>query len=158
MSVVAALLWVAVMLGWTTPLVVLAATSLTGIGAALAAPAFQAIVPDLVPRQELKTAVTLNGVGINVSRAIGPAFGGMLIPAFGIGSPFLLNAPSFIPVIAVFQRWKAPARQTHLPAERFASAIRTGLRYAREAPELRATLVHVGAFFLSRAATGHCCR
>ena len=148
MGVVAALLWATVMLGRATPIVVLAATFLTGIGAALAAPAFQSIVPDLVPRQELRTAITLNGVGINVSRAIGPAVAGMLIPAFGIASPFLLNALSFIPAIAAFQRWKAPARQTDLPGERFSSAIRTGLRYTREAPELRATLVHAGAFFL----------
>jgi MFS family permease len=148
MAVVAALLGVATLLGWASTWVVLAATFLTGVGAALAAPAFQAIVPDLVPKSELKAAIALNSVGINVSRAIGPALAGVVIAALGLAWTFLLNAVSFVGVIAVFLWWKAPTHETHLPAERLVAAMRTGLRYARESPELRATLVRAGGFFV----------
>jgi predicted MFS family arabinose efflux permease/quinol monooxygenase YgiN len=120
---------------------------MTSTGAALAAPAFQAIVPQLVPKSQFKAAIALNSVGVNVSRAIGPAVAGVLIASFGIASTFLLNALSFLAVIPVFVRWRPPANQTHLPAERFLSAMRTGLRYTREAPALRATLVRATAFF-----------
>ncbi|MBV8296391.1 MAG: MFS transporter [Acidimicrobiia bacterium] len=147
-AIVAALLGVVTLLGWATPWVVLILTFLTGVGAALTAPAFQAIVPDLVPKSELKTAIALNGVGINVSRAIGPALAGIVIAAFGIAWTFLLNAASFLGVIAVFVRWNAPYREAHLPAERLVTAMRTGLRYARESPELRATMVRAAGFFL----------
>jgi predicted MFS family arabinose efflux permease len=144
---VAALLWVVVALDRATPAAVLIATFVASAGAALAAPAFQAIVPDLVPRNELKSAVALNSVGINVSRAIGPALAGVVIASFGLASPFLLNALSFLAIIPVFMLWKSSERQTKLPAEHLLSAIRTGLRYAREAPALRATLVRATAFF-----------
>jgi predicted MFS family arabinose efflux permease len=53
-------------------------------------------VPRLVPRQDLHAAIALNSVGINISRAIGPAVGGFIIAAFGIAWPFLLNALSFL--------------------------------------------------------------
>ena len=54
-------------------------TFLGGIGAALMAPTWQAIVPELVPKADLKGAVALNSLGINISRAIGPAVGGLLL-------------------------------------------------------------------------------
>ena len=146
-AAIAAMLGIATLLGWATAWVVLIATFLTGVGAALTMPAFQAIVPDLVPKSELKAAIALNSVGMNVSRAIGPALAGAVIAAFGIAAPFLLNAASFLGVIAVFVRWKSPTHETQLPAERLVAAMRTGLRYAREAPELRATLVRAGGFF-----------
>lgn len=148
MGVIAALLWAVVVLGYATPAIVLIATFATSVGAALVAPAFQAIVPDLVPRSEFKAAIALNSVGVNVSRAIGPAIAGVLIASIGIASPFLLNALSFFVIIAAFVRWKAPVHETQLPAERLLSAMRTGLRYTRESPELRATLVRAAAFFL----------
>jgi MFS family permease len=72
----------------------LAFTFLLGAGVALAFPAWQAIVPALVPRQDLTAAVTANGVGINLSRAIGPAIAGMLIGAVGLAAPFWVNAVS----------------------------------------------------------------
>ena len=72
----------------------------------------------------------------------------MLIASFGIASTFLLNAAvSFLAIIPVFWCWKARVRETQLPAERFLSAMRAGLRYTRESPPLRATLVRATAFF-----------
>src|SRR5262245_28968591 len=65
-----------VALGMVTPFVLLAFTFLGGTGAALIAPAWQAVVPQLVPRQDLQPAIALNSVGINISRAVGPALAG----------------------------------------------------------------------------------
>ena len=147
MMAIAASLWAAVALGHATPGALLLATFMTGTGAALAAPAFQAIVPELVPAADFRAAIALNSVGINVSRAIGPALAGVLIASFGIASTFLLNAICFLAIIPVFWRWKARVYETQLPAERFLSAMRAGLRYTRESPELRATLIRATAFF-----------
>src|SRR3954464_168017 len=77
-------------LGLVTPVVLLAFTFLSGAGAALIAPAWQAIVPQLVPREELAPAVALNSVGINISRAVGPALAGIIIGVAGLAAPFWL--------------------------------------------------------------------
>ena len=77
-----------------TPLTLLAFILVAGVAEALATPAWQAIVPQLVPRQELAPAVALNGVGINISRAIGPALAGLIIVNLGVAAPFWLNAVS----------------------------------------------------------------
>ncbi len=90
-------------------------------GTALLAPAWQAIVPQLVPKSELRVApIALNSVGINVSRAIGPALGGAVSCRLGLAWPFLLNAVSFLAVIAAVLWWRPPAQPARpLPAERF---------------------------------------
>jgi MFS family permease len=134
---------------WT----LLAFTFISGAGAAFVAPAWQAIVPQLVPRGELQPAVTLNSIGINISRAIGPALAGLIIVSLGIAWPYLLNALSFVIVIGALLWWSPqPKRVSHLPAERFWSAIRAGLRYARSSGPLRSTLIRAVAFFLFASA------
>src|SRR4029077_10956926 len=65
--------------GAVTAFWLLAFTFAIGIGSALPAPAWSAIVPELVPREDLVQAIALNGIGYNLTRAIGPALGGMLI-------------------------------------------------------------------------------
>jgi MFS family permease len=130
-----------------TPGVLLAFSFVTGIGTALVAPAWQAIVPELVPRQDLQAAVALNSVGINISRAVGPALGGVLIFTFGIASPYFANAASFLGVIVALILWRRQATTTELPVERFVGAMHAGLRYVRESTPLRATLVRALAFF-----------
>jgi MFS family permease len=124
-------------------------TFVSGVGAALVAPAWQAIVPQLVPRSELQAAVALNSVGINISRAIGPALAGVVITSFGVAWPYLVNAGSFLVVMAALLWWRPPPRpESHLPAERFWRAVRAGLRYARASGPFRATLTRAVAFFL----------
>ena len=65
-------------LGLTGPWTLLFLTFLLGLGTALNAPAWQAIVPELVPRSEVHAALALNGIGINLARTVGPALGGLL--------------------------------------------------------------------------------
>ncbi|RWI54768.1 MAG: MFS transporter [Mesorhizobium sp.] len=133
--------------------ILLAFTFLSRAGAAFVAPAWQAIVPQLVPRAELQPAVALNSVGINISRAIGPGLAGVIIAGVGIAWPYMLNAVSFVIVIAALLWWRPPPTgESLLPAERFWGAIRAGLRYARSSGPLRATLIPAVAFFLFASA------
>ena len=84
---VAALFAIFVWLEWITPDWLLTFIFLTGIATVLAMPSWQAIVPQLVPKEELRSAVALNGVGLNISRAIGPALAGLAIGALGMAAP-----------------------------------------------------------------------
>jgi MFS family permease len=74
--------------GAMTPALLLAFTFAIGTGAALTAPAWQAVVPSLVPHESLQPAIALNSMGINIARAIGPALAGFLISAVALSAPF----------------------------------------------------------------------
>jgi predicted MFS family arabinose efflux permease len=139
--------------GHITPAMLLLFTVLIGAGGALTAPAWQAIVPQLVPPQDLMPAIAANSVGINISRAVGPALAGSIIGLLGIAAPFWVNAISNLGVIAALLWWHAPPTAINrLPAERFTSAMFTGFRHARHNRHLRATLVRAIAFFLFASA------
>jgi MFS family permease len=124
-------------------------TFLNGVLGVLQAPAWQAVVPQLVPPQSLQGAIAANSVGINISRAVGPALGGMILARFGLAVPFFVNAVSYLGMVGVLLCWHPPQRgRRHLPVEQFGSAIRTGFRHARNNPHLQATMIRGGAFFL----------
>ena len=146
MLAVSAALGVLTLLGATTPNSLLALTFALGLGAAMNGPAWQSITPELVSRADLRTAVTLNSAGFNLSRAVGPALGGIVVAASGPAGVFLLNAASFVGVIFVLYRWQRSPRKNALPAERTIGAILAGLRYVHSAPALRAVLVRAGVF------------
>jgi MFS family permease len=142
-AIIAAFVW----LNLVTPGLLLLFTFLLGVGAALTSPAWQAVVPQLVPKRDLAPAVAANSVGVNISRAVGPALGGIIIAGFGIASPFWLNAVSNLGIIIALLWWRSPRSAARLPAERFLGAVRTGFRHARHNPHLRATLARAVAFF-----------
>src|SRR5256714_4373676 len=146
MLVAAVALALLTLLGLATPTVLLLLTFALGLGAAMNAPAWQAIVPELVPRSELPTAVSLNSVAFNIARAVGPALGGLLVAALGSWAVFLLNSISFVGVIFVIYRWRREPIESISPTERVMGAMRAGLRYVRHAPELRAVLVRTAVF------------
>ena len=136
-----------------TPTTLLLMAFLVSVGSAMTAPAWQAVVPVLVPKSALPAAIALNSAGVNVSRAVGPALGGVLVSLLGIAAPFWVDAFSNAGVIAGLFLWRPPARQRGgLPPERFGSAIRAGLRHARFNPYLTATLIRAAAFFLFASA------
>ena len=135
------------------PAVLLLFTFLVGILGALETPAWQAIVPLLVPKPALSSAVAVNSLGVNISRVLGPALTGVIILGLGIAAPFWLDAVSNLGVIAVIFRWCPPARPARaLPAEHLAGAMRAGVRYARNNRRLRATLARSSGFFLFASA------
>jgi MFS family permease len=138
-----------VWLDLVTPRILLLFAFLIGIGGALSAPGWQAIVPQLVPKEDLAPAVSANSVGFNISRAIGPALGGAIIAGFGIAAPFWLNAISNLGVVGALWWWRPPqTRARRLPAEGISNAMVAGIRYARHNRHLRATMMRAVGFFL----------
>ncbi len=152
-----AILAVLTFLGHISPWALLAFTFLLNIGAAMNNPAWQAIVPELVPRKLIPDTVSLNAASNNIARAVGPALGGLMVAAFktphtGAGAVFALNAISFAGVIWVLVNWKrTPLFKSALPSERIAGSMRGGLRYLRYSPQLQSSLVRAFAycFFVS---------
>jgi MFS family permease len=146
--VFAAMVW----LELVTPVSLLVFTFLIGVCSVLTAPGWQAIVPQLVPKRDLTPAITLNGVGVNISRAVGPALGGAAIGPLGIAAPFWINAITNLGSVGALIWWRSPKGDSHLPAERLWNAIVTGIRYGRFNPHLRATMVRAAGFFLFASA------
>ena len=129
-----------------------ALTFLGGVGAALMAPTWQAIVPELVSRSDLKSAVALNSLGINIARAIGPALGGLILAAFGAGVTYGADVASYVVVIAALVWWRRPPGADDALSERFAGAFRAGLRYAKASRELHVVLLRAAIFFACASA------
>jgi MFS family permease len=136
-----------------TPVSLLVFTFIVTVGSAVTAPAWQAVVPQLVPKSEMPAAIAANSVGINVSRALGPALGGVMAATLGIAAPFWLNGFSNLGVIAALIRWREPKKSGPLlPPETFGRAMRAGLRHARYNTQLRATLIRSVGFFVFASA------
>jgi MFS family permease len=125
-----------------------ALTFVGGIGAALMGPTWQSIVPELVPRSDLKSAVALNSLGINIARSIGPAAGGLILASFGAAATYGLDVLSYVFVIAALLWWKRPAAVDSGLSENFLGAFRAGIRYTRASKELHVVLLRAAVFFL----------
>ncbi|MGD0418054.1 MAG: MFS transporter [Xanthobacteraceae bacterium] len=152
-TAVCAVYAVMVGLGLATPGNLLLFTFLIGAAGAMTVPAWQAVVPLLVPRDDLPAGIAANSVGVNISRALGPALGGALISAFGIVAPFWANAISNLGIVGALLWWRVARRRSSLlPAERFGQAVWAGFRYARHNRHLRGTLMRAVGFFLFASA------
>jgi len=145
----AALVWT----GLVNEVLLLGFAFLMGTTAAFMAPAWQAVVPRLVPRPELQPAIALNSLAINIGRAVGPAVGGVLIVILGLAAPFVVNALSFVAIVLALWWWRpAQAAARRLPPESVFGAMRAGLRYAGRSRALLATLYRAAAFFVFASA------
>jgi MFS family permease/quinol monooxygenase YgiN len=149
--VAAAILAVLTFVGLMTPSLLLAFTFLIGIGGALMAPAWIAVQPELVAREEIPQATAVNAVSINLSRAVGPAIGGVIVAVAGAGAAFAINAFSYVASLITLQRWPHRPDPRPLGAEPFVSAVRTGLMYVRHSPPVQAVLVHASLFLIFSA-------
>ena len=142
-----------VTLNLATPATLLALTFVLSAAWSIAAPAWAALAPLLVPRKDLEAAAAANSISYNISRAIGPALGGRLIAAFGVAAPFWTFAFANAVSVLALLTWKPPpVRDRGLPAERLFSAVRAGIRHSLYNPPLRATLVRTVAVFPFAAA------
>ena len=130
-----------------TPWLLLILTFILGLGAAINAPAWRSITPDIISKENLSKAIVLNGLGVNGSRIIGPALGGFIIAALGTNWVFILNAVSFIGVIFVLYKWDNNPEHSELPAEHFLQAILKGIKYVRHSKVMDVTLTHAVSFF-----------
>lgn len=119
-----------------------------GIGAALSTPTWIALMSELVPAKELPPAVTLIGISVNLSRAIGPAVGGIIIAASGPAAVFAINSLSFFAIIISLFIYKPEPSENILPAERLFGAMRASIRYVRGSPALQTLLIKSSAFFV----------
>ena len=151
MFFVAAVLAVLTLLHWITPWLLLLLTLALSIGDALEAPTWRAVLPEVVPREDLLPAMALNGIEFNLARASGPALGGFLIAEAGVATAFTLNALSFLGVLWVIVRWKRPPKQGGAPRETLSGATRAAFRYARNAPVILTVLGRIAVimFFAS---------
>ncbi|MDS9468875.1 MFS transporter [Paracoccus sp. MBLB3053] len=152
LALVVTLLATLVWAGQMTPQLLLGITLILGTGAAFMAPAWQAIVPMLVPRADLKPAIALNSMGINISRAIGPALAGVLIAGVGLAAPFALNAISHLVIIAALLAWTPPETARPRITGSLLADMRTGLRHVRHNDAMRAVLLRAASFFLCASA------
>jgi MFS family permease len=135
----------------TAPLL-LGLTFANGIGLAMRWPVFSAIVPEVVPREQLGAAMALNGISMNLSRVVGPVVAGAILTSVGSGAVFVLNtllaAMSFVTIL----RWRSQPRTSTLPGERFVGAMRVGWQHVMQSPRMRSVLVRIFFFFLHSSA------
>ena len=134
--------------GQMSPALLLTLTFLLGAGSILSSPAYQALIPDLVPRSELVSASALGSINVNLARAIGPAIAGVLIAQIGVGAVFALNTLTFLVFMLVVAAWHPPASSTSQFPERFIPALHSGGRYVRYSPVVRRILLRSALFLV----------
>jgi MFS family permease len=152
MMVVSALLGILTWAGAISPWGLLGLTFLVGAGTAAAGPALQALLPELVPRQDLPLAINLNSVALNNARAVGPAMFLLAIAWLpgrpGVGLSFLMTAVSFVGAIWILWRWNRPPQRAAVHGEAIWGAIRSGFVYNLHSPANRAILLRVFTFIV----------
>ncbi|GAA1441868.1 MFS transporter [Leifsonia poae] len=145
--VVGLLLTVLTWLGAMPPSLLLTLTFLLGAGSAVQLPAYQALVPELVPRAQIANAAALSSIGVNVARAIGPAVAGALIAFIGVPAVFLIDTATFVLFLVILLGW----RGYHPPpqrAEPFVDATRAGIRYVWNAGVVRRIIICLALFVI----------
>ncbi len=151
LAVAAGLLALLASLRLLNPYIVLSCVFLIGIGFAFNAPAWTAIVPEVLSDEELPSAATLGGLQLNISGIIGPILGGTLLPLIGANWVFAMNAICFLVVILAILQWKRERGPSKLPVENFFESFFTAIRYVRYAPGIQVVLARsvLFAFFIA---------
>ncbi|GAA2885621.1 MFS transporter [Actinoplanes cyaneus] len=149
---VGVLLTVLTVTGHMPPTLLLTLTFVLGAGQALTAPAWQAVIPELVPRPQLASASALGAISMNLARAVGPAVAGVLIARAGTGLVFGLNTVTFAIFAVVLWRWRRAADDAAGIPEPFTAAVRAGSRYVRHAPVVRRILLRAALFLVPGSA------
>jgi MFS family permease len=117
-----------------------------GCGAALTSPAWQAIQPELVPREQFRSAASLGGVAVDAARAIGPPIAGVLVAWAGAEWVFGINAVSFVAVIAALLAWNRTPSVSVAEREPLGQSILGGISYIGHSPTMRRILVRAALF------------
>lgn len=146
MMIVSAALAFLAFSGHMTPWLLLGFTFLIGCGGALHNPSWQASMGDIVPRNDIPQAVSLNAMSFNIMRSIGPALGGVIVAVSGAAIAFAINAFSYIPLLYALFRWKHRRPPSSIPREQFGSAMSAGLRYMLMSPNLMKVLFRGASF------------
>lgn len=138
--------------GLVSPWLLLTFTFLIGCGTALHNPSWQASLGDIVSRDELPAAVSVNSMGFNLMRSIGPAAGGLIVAIAGAAAAFAVNAFSYVAIIAALWSWRPQIPARRLPREPLGSAFFAGLRYVSMSPNLISVIFRGFLFGLSAIA------
>jgi MFS family permease len=148
---VALLLAILTLTGVMSPWILLVLTFALSAGDAFEAPAWRAILPELVPKEDVAAASALNGIEFNLARAVGPALAGAIISVAGVATAFFANFVSFFGVILVVARWKRPVHRRSAPPESFSGATVAAVRYVLHSPAILTVLLRTGVvmFFSS---------
>lgn len=151
-SITALVLCGVVFLGWISPPLLLFLVFLNGVGMAMRLPLLAALLPEVVPRSELPSAVALNSVTVNASRIIGPLVAGALMASVGSSWVFALNALLSLLTVVMLLLWKREQAPVPLGPERLHDAIRVGVQYVAHSRHLKGVLLRTGHFFLCTSA------
>lgn len=131
----------------------LALTFANGIGMAMRWPVFSALMPEVVSKPLLPSAMALSGVAMNASRIVGPLVAGAIIASAGTLWVFVLNALLSVVAGLILLRWqRTPPTTNPLGRERLPSAMRVGLQFIKESPRMRAVIARTVAFFFMSTA------
>jgi len=130
------------------PFLLLTGVFLLGVGFACNAPAWTSVIPDVVTKEELPSAVTLGGVQMNISGIIGPALGALFLPIIGANSLFALNAAGFLLVLIAVVRWRKAHKRFRASAEGMLESFVGTLRYVRYTRGMRVVLIRALLFSL----------
>jgi MFS family permease len=152
LAVAGALLTAFTIEGHISPALLLMFTFIIGSGSVFITPAYQSLVPELVPRDDVPSAVQLNSINVNIARAVGPGIAGIVIAHFGVGADFAVNAGTFLVYALVVAFWRPPANLAPQLPERFMSALRAGGRYVRYSPIVRRILLRATLFLVPASA------
>ncbi|MEM6468428.1 MAG: MFS transporter [Planctomycetota bacterium] len=151
MLIATGLLAVLTVTGWVTSWLLLLMTFLIGLGLTLHVPAWQASMPELVPREQLPRAIALGSVNFNLARAFGPAAAGLLVAVSGAWIAFSFNALSFLGVILVLAFWKR-GRSESSRGLSFQLSLYQGLRFVYRTRQMRNVMIRVGLFVVPASA------
>jgi MFS family permease len=131
-----------------SPTIILAAVFVLGVGFACNAPAWMSVVPDVVSKEELPSAIVLGGVQLNISSIIGPALGGLFLPLIGPTALFGLNAVAFLLVLASILQWRQKRNKPALPTESLVESFVGAVRYVRYSQTMQVVLLRAFLFAL----------
>jgi MFS family permease len=148
LSAAAGLLAICTWLHWVHPYVILTTVFLLGIGFAFNAPVWGSIVPEIVQKEELASAITLGGVQMNLGGILGPALGGLLLPIMGPAMLFSLNTLAFLTMAWVISKRYRRRRRPEPHLENFLESFASAARYVRYTPGMQVILTRNFVFGL----------
>ena len=153
LAIVAAGLAIANSTGLANPYLILGTVFLLGIGFAFNAPAWTAIIPEVVAKEDLPSAVTLGGLQISLSGIVGPAIGGFVLSWVGVNLVFALNSACFLLVILAVWRWKSAnessrVERSQVSREGFLRVLAKAIPHIRDAPGVRVVVIRTSVFGL----------
>jgi MFS family permease len=148
----ALILGLLILSGLSSPVVLLVLTVILNLGGAFFVPAWQATIPELVPKDQLSGAIAINSASLNVARAVGPAIGGLMLASFGAWATYFLNATVTAILIVLLIRWKRNTIPPKLPPEQFFAAVKMGIRYVRHSTTIKTLLLRTLVFIIPASA------